>query len=584
LSVFVVEGERIMQKKALLVGVGDYGDYAPPLVSPITDVNRWADLFKRKYQFPDVTTLTDGYATADEVLKAFRKLVTGAKAGDLIIFTYQGHGKIVRAHQKGPFPTEQALIVSPRRGDTQLKGAEITDSDVTKIVIEEHVPAGTLIAFVLVTCFSAAFDPSKLQGTSLALYSEHKEVDLRKTREFGSFGAQPAGFNLDRVELYAKRPTRSRKLDAPIEEPVIPRPIIVAATGRDQTAVEDRATGRMFFSERAIDYLWGHDGATFASLVSDIQPLLAGVNAQTPELRGNTARKSELFPGGTPPLAQDSPKGFALPSPENGGAMYTIDIRFQGICCFADPSVTGAPYKKRVLMPYDDRAADDPLKHFAFLEIAADQVDWWSGLEPDPPGPHVVGGVDFLRWDLNGHRITFDNTIDSGFQTTDSFRYHVPGMRNDVFNQLDYYARDECFHPYPPPALIGGFADITTGTLAAGPLQNVAVKFIRDLSQDVTWVGRATKFVELRLEIADPQAIIKLNDGRVETTIKLRQGASALIGNMRDVDILEDPGAGDDPRDSFWLFYKLSRWILTDPPMPTSDAVPIDGCSSTGWP
>ena len=263
--------------------------------------------------------------------------------------------------------------------------------------------------------------------------------------------------------------------------------------------------------------------------------------------------------------------------------MYTIDVRFQGICCFADPNDSSLPFKKRVLLPYDDRADNDPMKHIAFLEIAeefvvSNTIQWSRRYQ------HNSSGVYFLRWDLRGHRITFENAVDSGFSTTDSFRYHVPRMRNDIFQELDNYARDECFRPFPPPTLIGGFADLTTGILAAGPLENVELAFRRDGVVDPTWVGRTAKFVDLRLNFASTVAVIALHDGKIQSTINVKSGGSVLIGDMRDKDIREETTVPDTP-ESFGLFYKLSREVVTNPPLPEVHTfVPIDSCSSTGWP
>jgi hypothetical protein len=578
-----------MQKKALLVGVGNYLGYAAALRAPTTDIGKWAELLGGpKYQFADIATLIDGQATRDAVLEAFRNLVKDAKAGDLLVFLWEGHGSIVKAHEKGPFLTEEALIVSPRKGDSQLSGAEVTDSDITKIINEESPAAGTLIDFILVTCFAAAFDPSESNGTQIGLRSEYAmldDFDLMKTREFGSLGVVSEDFDLDGGGGRAGRKhVRSKNFEkAKFAEAASTRPIIVASTGREETATEDPATGRMLFSESAIDYLsQPQRNPTFDQFINDLQQLLSA-SGQTPQLRGNTARKWEIFPGQVLTNAAPHPDDDSLVSPLNlsGANMYTFDVRFEGICCFADSSVDESPYKKRVLLPYDERT--DDTKHIAFLEIAEDLIDQWSGEDPIDPYPHEGGGVEYRRWNLQGHRITFDNAIGTGLQTTQSFIDHVPGMRVRIFPQLDYYAREECFRPFPPSSLVAGFVEITAGTLSAGPLENVATKYVRK-SGAVTTTVRTAKFAELRLYIGDPRPIIKLNNKSVETTIYLKPGASPLIGNMREIDIIEPKHPKDDPPESFGLFYKLSRFIVTDPPLPAPVAVPIDGCSSTGWP
>ena len=85
------------RKLALLVGINTYAD--APLNGCVTDVYLQQQLLIHRFGFnpKDILILTDGQATRQGILTAFEEhLIKQAKAGDVVVYHYSGHGSQVR--------------------------------------------------------------------------------------------------------------------------------------------------------------------------------------------------------------------------------------------------------------------------------------------------------------------------------------------------------------------------------------------------------------------------------------------------------------------------------------------------------
>jgi hypothetical protein len=157
-----------------------------------------------------------------------------------------------------------------------------------------------------------------------------------------------------------------------------------------------------------------------------------------------------------------------------------------------------------------------------------------------------------------------------------------------IDSYLDDHPAVYCFWPAPPADKVAAYVDLSVGILSAGPLECVPTIFERRISGRITLTTRTPKFVSLLLPITEEEAVIdiKAYDPYGPTTsITLLKGALPLIGNMRDADIREDPTYPDDPRETFLLYYYLSKdGAPDDAALPKHGAVPVNGCSSTNWP
>jgi len=82
-----------MVKRAVCIGINDYPGTFNDLSGCVNDANDWADLLRNDFSFGDnIRLLTDAHATRDNILQALGDLCTGAQSGDIVVFTYSGHG------------------------------------------------------------------------------------------------------------------------------------------------------------------------------------------------------------------------------------------------------------------------------------------------------------------------------------------------------------------------------------------------------------------------------------------------------------------------------------------------------------
>jgi uncharacterized caspase-like protein len=86
-----------MAKKALCVGINDYPYEDNDLNGCVNDAKAWAALLTDHFDFPDseVRLLLDDQATKASIMTALTELVTGAEAGDVLVFTNSSHGTYV---------------------------------------------------------------------------------------------------------------------------------------------------------------------------------------------------------------------------------------------------------------------------------------------------------------------------------------------------------------------------------------------------------------------------------------------------------------------------------------------------------
>ena len=86
-----------MAKKALCVGINDYPYEGADLFGCVNDAQAWAELLRDHYGFPEnrITMVTDRDATKAEILMELDNLLADAQAGDVLVYTFSGHGTYV---------------------------------------------------------------------------------------------------------------------------------------------------------------------------------------------------------------------------------------------------------------------------------------------------------------------------------------------------------------------------------------------------------------------------------------------------------------------------------------------------------
>lgn len=563
-----------MKQKALLVAVGDYQQYATTLESPAKDILLWKAILEA-YGFAgtDIRLRIDADAKHDTVIEDIKWLIDGVVADDQIVMIFLGHGRLVEAHDGSSEDYEEALIVYPN-GDRTLKSAEITDSDITKII--EPLAQGVDALIVLDTCFVVPSESQVPGAKVLSIPPAFSTFNLGRNdiREFGSLGRRSMAGATSTVTA-----------------PPTEQPVLMAACKRDQVALElplpkgGTPTPHMLFTFQAADYinkaLAQNRNVSCDMIVRDIYPLAEKVE-QKPEIRGNKARAVEFFPGqpGSPTRAAD------LRSADGTRVPFELNIRFEGIGCFADARDETDLYRKRLLFPHDTRT-DPNSKHLTFIEIPRDHVENWSGALPKTRS-HLDDPTEFLRWELNGHVISVTNADGSGPLTVSNlFLNHVAHM-TDVhppFKTDEYHPQPRCFLANPG-SLLDAYFDLNAGTLSTGPIAVDETVFVSDAGAETLHI-HAARYTTLRLPLKEEIAIIKVVTfgGADAATIRVKRGGKVVIGNTREGDIIGD-GTTEDPRDHFNLYYKLAKNPPPDKyrPKPAKTAVPVNFCSQTTWP
>ena len=109
-----------MNKKALCVGINDYPFEGQDLKGCVNDAHAWSDLLVNHFDFPrsNVKILVDAEATKKNMIEGVKNLLTGATAGDVLVFTNSSHGsyKVDKKEDEEydevicPYDTEENLL------------------------------------------------------------------------------------------------------------------------------------------------------------------------------------------------------------------------------------------------------------------------------------------------------------------------------------------------------------------------------------------------------------------------------------------------------------------------------------------
>lgn len=135
-------------RRALCVGINDYPYEGNDLNGCVNDAKAWYSLLNKHFRFAagDIKILLDSQATRKNILEELKKLLTGAKSGDHLVFTNSSHG---------------SYIVDD--GGDEEKYDEVLcpyDIDVNHIVDDElrnlftNLPKGVSLSVVLDNCHS----------------------------------------------------------------------------------------------------------------------------------------------------------------------------------------------------------------------------------------------------------------------------------------------------------------------------------------------------------------------------------------------------------------------------------------------
>lgn len=137
-----------MAKKALCIGINDYPGTGSDLSGCVNDANDWkAALEKRGFA---VQYLLDKQATKSAMFQGIQSLVQEARAGDLVIITYSGHGSWV-PDVSGDEPDRRDEVLCPYDIG---QNRPLTDDELHDIFAERQ--PGVRIALISDSCHSGS--------------------------------------------------------------------------------------------------------------------------------------------------------------------------------------------------------------------------------------------------------------------------------------------------------------------------------------------------------------------------------------------------------------------------------------------
>ncbi len=189
-------------KKALLVGINRYK--TAPLRGCVNDAKNLYGLLTNLFGFArdDVRVVFDERANKAGIIKRLKDLVSGAKAGDSLFFSYSGHGSQVR-DRDGDEKLMDGVdeILCPYGIDFDRADTYITDDELYNIF--SKLPEGVKLTVILDCCHSGTGirNMKKFEGVTeiVSRYLEPPlDIAMRTLgREFKPKGIQ--AFSADRL-------------------------------------------------------------------------------------------------------------------------------------------------------------------------------------------------------------------------------------------------------------------------------------------------------------------------------------------------------------------------------------------------
>jgi len=164
-----------MARRAVMVGINDYRGISD-LRGCVNDVTNMRDVLRTYLGFKntDIRVATDSRATKAGILTRLNWLVSGAKAGDFLVFHYSGHGSQIRDRgEQDELEDGMDELICPH--DFDWNGSYITDDDLNAIF--KTLPKGVLLEVFLDSCHS---------GTGL------RDINFGRPADLGPAAGQPA--------------------------------------------------------------------------------------------------------------------------------------------------------------------------------------------------------------------------------------------------------------------------------------------------------------------------------------------------------------------------------------------------------
>ena len=274
------EGQR---RLALIVGVGEYrSGEVPDLAGPPQDARRFYELLtgRNGYGFPEenVCLLLDGEATTEGFKQGFqRALVSRARANDVVVFFFAGHGsQAPDSNQDEPDELDETFLFH----DARTQGIRDLPDDKLNRMLAQLRQKTRNVTVILDSCNSGTATRGEA-GTYVARYVA-PATDLAGPAVDSAEGVGDGG-----KDWFPE---------------VLPG-LVVFTAASDGTPALERA-GRGIFTDAILKVLSqaGDDALTYAQAARQIPPLVAAESYQIPYFHGALDRSVFGTAGRTRPF------------------------------------------------------------------------------------------------------------------------------------------------------------------------------------------------------------------------------------------------------------------------------------------
>ena len=281
------------RKKALIVGISDYGSRLPRLDSPEREIQEWRDLLMDEYGFgcSDIRLLANERARKDEILYRLDWLFKDAGEDDQLVFMYGGHGVRIQRRDRDSGEIldnmDEALIAYPSSPNDDLEQMAIFDDDLFKLYVDTGAYQAK-VTMILDCCFGGGFNsqdlPRRPSVMSVMAPVDLRHRSLRASRGYNEFGSCSCGGNGRSAATGNGNGNGNGR---------IRMPVIVNAAGELNLSVELDLEGdrRSLFSYHALDVLRRNPEITYNELLDEIRTPIEQYYPQHPTLRGDQARQ-----------------------------------------------------------------------------------------------------------------------------------------------------------------------------------------------------------------------------------------------------------------------------------------------------
>lgn len=269
------------EKKALIVGISNYGDRLPRLDSPEREIEEWRDLLMEEYGFActDIRLLANERARRAEILSRLEWLFSDAEEGTQRVFIFAGHGvRLLPRDGNGEVldGRDEALLAYPALPADNVDDMAIYDNELFALYAKFRPATQADMTWIFDCCHGGGFNSRDLPRRPRAM-SVTAPVDLRHRL-----------LHLDVKDMC--------RLDEDETEDMT-MPVILNAAGELNLSVELDLDGarRSLFSYHALKELRSNRLLTYNQLLSRITDPIQQYYPQHPNLRGNRARRDNAF-------------------------------------------------------------------------------------------------------------------------------------------------------------------------------------------------------------------------------------------------------------------------------------------------